>query len=93
MIPVGKDTEGTPEQLEDRLAWLADEYFTQLDKKYKEKEEKLDKTQHWPDGYMHIKFAVKKGTTAPNMGLIYYMGFATVKLNFIHNAKQVEVTL
>ena len=42
----------------------------------------------WPDGYLHSKFAIRKGTSAPDKGTFYYIGFASAKLNFMSMVKQ-----
>ena len=79
-------TEDTEENIASKLNRYAEMYFGRLDHEFREEDKK--RTHPWTDGYLHIKFAIRKGKYAPDKGTIYYMGFASVKLSFMHIAKQ-----
>ena len=78
--------EGEEVKLKEKLDWFAEEYFDKLNLRYRAKE--IATVEKWDDGFLHTKFAIKKGESKEDTGLIYYMDFASVKLNFIHMAKQ-----
>ena len=71
-------------KLNDKLNGFAETYFEKLNDKFVLKEG----LRIWRDGYLHTKFAIKKGVSEEGKGLIYFMGFGSVKLNFHHMAKQ-----
>ena len=78
--------EDTEENIAAKLNRYAETYFEALDREFRAEDEK--RLLPWKDGYLHSKFAIRKGISAPDRGTIYYMGFASVKLNFMHMAKQ-----
>ena len=84
LTPKDEELEDEEPKVRDKLRRFAEIYFERLNEKFQSKEGEAI----WRDGYLHTKFAIMKGKLEEGTGLIYYMGFGSVKLNFHHMAKQ-----